>query len=1247
MKSKTTEKETASDKNFINSLRSIKFNKTKKFLLYYLYFSNLIIISNSIQSSIILTITGPGTKDISYGSQPRECYPYFDKPNEVYVNKVKKDQFLSQYDFDEGDNEVILIWNKTVTSCNCLFNFCKDIKEINFSNFDTSNVKYMNNMFNESSSLTSLDLSNFETSELEDTENMFLFCSSLKYINISSFKTPKLKYMTNMFAACESLTSLDLSNFDTSQVINMGSLFSGCGNLTSLNLSSFKTGNVQIMCAMFYGCTSLISLNLENFDTSKVIDMFGLFGYCFSLTSINISVFKTGITTNMEQLFYKCSSLTSIDLSNFDTSEVTSFKEMFCDCSKLKIFNLSNFNISKISNMDNMFSNCSKLEYINLENAIIQLGSITMNDIISNTSLNLVVCSFDNLLINKVKENECAIIDCSEKWKENRKKIIVSNNTCIDDCTLVLNTFDYDSKCYDICPSGSYNYIYLYSEDDYDIHCSNTLEGLYYDEKDSIYKLCYPSCKSCIKEGDEYNHYCLECKKNYFYQDNYLNYSNCYQNCSKYYYYDNSTKALHCTNSFECPINYNKFIFNKKECLDKCENDINYKYEYNNECYIQCPNGTINNSFQCINISNPEDSTKIIISTNNNIDEMNDSTNIINEIHDSTVIDNNNKIIIYFKNGINFTLDQELNQENYYEIQKGKLSVKLISTYFFKKNKNINMTIIDLGLCENVLKDFYNISYNSSLYLLMFEIIEEGMKINKVEYEVYHKLNENNLLLLNLTLCQNERLEISNYVDINDNVDKYNSSSGYYNDLCYPTTSNYGTDICLKDRRKEFIDNNLTLCEENCDFIDYDYIYKRAKCSCDIKINLPLLSLIEDIKFDKEKLKKNFVDINNIANFKFLRCYETAFKSENLKLNYGFYLLDFIFGIFLICLFLFYFKYYYSFIDKVKKLVVNLINNNNKIEHMNTSNKNIVNSNQIIDSNDGKNNILKLKKNNINNKINFGNKKNKPNNFFEKQNKTEIYDKSKSKNNLFSIINKKEIKNINNNLNYTDLELNSLSYKEALKFDRRTFIQYYFSLLKHNHSFLFSFYPNNDYNSRIIKIFLFFYSFASELFINALFFNDSTMHQIYEDQGSFNFIYQIPQIIYSSISSMIINYIIKLLSLTNGNITDLKEAKKKNEKNIEKKVEKLYKILKIKFALFFIFAFFLLGFFEYYITCFCGVYVNTQIHLIKDTLLSLLISLLYPFATFILLSLFRRIALQAKNKDRELLYKFSQLLENL
>ena len=35
-----------------------------------------------------------------------------------------------------------------------------------------------------------------------------------------------------------------------------------------------------------------------------------------------------------------------------------------------------------------------------------------------------------------------------------------------------------------------------------------------------------------------------------------------------------------------------KIIYNKRECIDKCSNDKEYKYEYNNTCYKSCPNGT-------------------------------------------------------------------------------------------------------------------------------------------------------------------------------------------------------------------------------------------------------------------------------------------------------------------------------------------------------------------------------------------------------------------------------------------------------------------------------------------------------------------------------------------------------------------------------------------------------------------------------------------------------------------------------
>ena len=59
--------------------------------------------------------------------------------------------------------------------------------------------------------------------------------------------------------------------------------------------------------------------------------------------------------------------------------------------------------------------------------------------------------------------------------------------------------------------------------------------------------------------------------------------------------------------------------------------------------------------------------------------------------------------------------------------------------------------------------------------------------------------------------------------------------------------------------------------------------------------------------------------------------------------------------------------------------------------------------------------------------------------------------------------------------NRNDYEMNSLSYKEAKKYDKRNFYQYYLSLIRTNQLIIFTFYTKNDYNSRIIKICFFFY----------------------------------------------------------------------------------------------------------------------------------------------------------------------------
>ena len=306
-----------------------------------------------------------------------------------------------------------------------------------------------------------------------------------------------------------------------------------------------------------------------------------------------------------------------------------------------------------------------------------------------------------------------------------------------------------------------------------------------------------------------------------------------------------------------------------------------------------------------------------------------------------------------------------------------------------------------------------------------------------------------------------------------------------------------------------------------------------------------------------------------------------------------------------------------------------------------------------------KNNIINY---NISNKskIKFENKNENSNNKFKRRNKMVIINKYSNivgNNSRYNMMNKSINSNYVNELSqkgsiiqktlqimaYNDEELNQLSYKLALKNDNRTYCEYYNSLIKTKHNLIFSFCYNNDYNSRIIKIDLFFINFVLEFTLNALFFDDDTMHKIYEDKGKFDFIYQLPKIIYSFLISSVLDTLLKLLALSEDYILDLK--KNKINKNLNKRHSKLYKKLKIILLTFVIVSSISLSLFWYYISIFCAVYKNTQIHLIKDTLISIGTSLLYPFIFYLFPGIFRIPALSNKNKKRECLYNMSKFIQ--
>ena len=354
-----------------------------------------------------------------------------------------------------------------------------------------------------------------------------------------------------------------------------------------------------------------------------------------------------------------------------------------------------------------------------------------------------------------------------------------------------------------------------------------------------------------------------------------------------------------------------------------------------------------------------------------------------------------------------------------------------------------------------------------------------------------------------------------------------------------------------------------------------------------------------------------------------MKCYKKLFTKKGIINNFGFYIMTTIIIITLILCILFKIKGY----DKLKIIIDKIIENKKR-----EGKKQYINKKEIK-SNPPKIKIKKRKLKKL--KINMLKTNDELNNI----SKIEL---KNSKGN----IKEKEIL-INNNIlknnivkNYNDYELNTLSYNEAIKLDKRTFFQYYFSLLKTKHILIFSFYTNSDYNSKSIKIILFLFSFSLYFVINALFFTDTTIHKINAvDQGKFNIIYQMPKIIYSTIITSIINVIIKYFSLTEKNIVDIKKEKN----NIIEERNKILKCLTIKFIIFFILIFLFLILFWYFLSCFCTIYCNSQIHLIKDTLISFGLSLLYPFGLNILPGLFRISSLA--NKNKEYLFKLGLIIQ--
>ena len=588
-----------------------------------------------------------------------------------------------------------------------------------------------------------------------------------------------------------------------------------------------------------------------------------------------------------------------------------------------------------------------------------------------------------------------------------------------------------------------------------------------------------------------------------------------------------------------------------------------------------------------------------------------------------------------------------------------------ITTSDNQKNNNYsNISTINLGECENILREKYNISDNLALIILKIDYYMPGILIPVIGYEIYHPTNK---YQLDLNYCKDTLIKLNIPVSINeDKVFIHDPNSDYYNDECYTYTTDNGTDILINDRQNEYIDNNLSLCENNCTFIGYEQNTKKAICECETK---PKIGLISDIIKDENILANdfNYTD-DSTSNIATMKCIDTLFSKEGLLTNIGSYLLLFTLVFYAISVIIFYKCGYFMIEEKINEIVRNKKKNtkNTKITNINKINskkKKIRNNkhkatvktvNKLVKTNKKKkihllkgNPLKKPSKNIINKKKNITKEKD----YSFQSSSSKLHVKSidirvklgKKSNNHQTI--KKEVKiYAKKTIQYTDCELNLFDYHKSIVVDKRSFFKYYSSLLLSKHIILFSFYPNNDYNVKIIKMSIFFLSIDIFFAVNTLFFNEEDIHQIYSDGGVYNFSYFIPQIIYVFIISYVIIGLIRYFTLSERLLIEIKNDK--NNKKIMIKVNSAKKCLNAIYITFYVLCFVLLALLWFYLSSFCAVYKNSQIFVFENTCIDLGISILYPLVYNLLPASLRIIAL-SKEIRNELIFNISKFLQLL
>ena len=795
---------------------------------------------------------------------------------------------------------------------------------------------------------------------------------------------------------------------------------------------------------------------------------------------------------------------------------------------------------------------------------------------------------------------------------------LISQNNCQLKCF----ECNEESKILDLCikcntkkgffPSkiNGINYYECYNEETKPIN-------YFFNNNIKFYEPCYSYCKTCKNQGNDEKNNCTSCRNNYIFRPDEINSSNCVLKCQYYYYI--SFDQYFCSENNQCPAEASYLIRDKGKCIDNCFNDNEYKYQFNYECYKECPEDSIEEGDYICRIKNKKKCylyNDFFFNVNYKDLEANHFDNLI-------------KRYIKGFSDTDFHID-------FYQSQN--YTITIYKTMECLKELEMISTIIEFGECYKNVQEKYNFN-GRKLIILISDFFNDKKLVNTI-FHFFNPDTGEQLLIDEICKDANYKIEksLTYYpeVDIiqakffqNQDINIFNSSELFYNDLCYYFESPNGKDVPLKERLLLFYPN-VTLCDGNCNNIGVNLTTMKALCECKFK------EIIDEAKEASKLVGLDYTNLIESLSLDVLKCYKTLFQLKYFIRCYG--------G--LICIILIIAQTICVIItikislNKIKKITFIILEkysvslksqSGGKSPPKKTTKKN---KDLYITDNYNLSSEIKYKGGNITLKNIKSDKERKEKNRkkFKIDNnilssKTKFQQVSVSEAKLDGDVNLKE---------YLKTSMDELDYDELVDRENRSFCKIYIDKLIVSQMFIDLFFNKNWIIPKTIKIIFIIIMIDSYMFVNALFYNEDYIMNLYhldKKESAFSFVPRsINRIIYTSVASSILEFIISLLFPTENKIKKMLIRKKNNRKEMKKKVFESMNNIVNNYRIFIIISYIVTCFSWYYISCFNNAYPYLKNEWIKSSFFIIFIMQIVSFLSILLFAILRIISIKCRNE---------------